>query len=871
MFKTILLFSDGTGNSASSPFKTNVFRVYDSLDMSPEKGQITYYDDGVGSSSHKILAAIGGAFGVGLKRNVLDLYKFLTRHYGDARSAGVTPTIACFGFSRGAFTIRVHVGLVQSQGLPIHAKSEAELDRLARRAYNAYRKENFRTALRIETPLRVIRDKIYDILDRRRYGATYQETKRENNIKIDFLGLWDTVGAYGMPVDELRIAIDRLIFPMTFSNFDIAPNVACVRHALSIDDERKSFRPVLFDDAVDRSNSRRAREACVSKFLSENGGQESAEARARAEDEAWRTVTERSVQLWFPGVHANVGGGYPNDTMSLLPLKWIMLEAGQHGVCFRQPVIDEINAKATAFGQIYDSRAGVGVLYRYKPRDINEFMRESRKRVTEALKAGKDDALRPDEVDYLPLVHESAIFRMAVDFDGYAPIALPEECGVVSERGRIQKLADYINSAKDRAGRFARSEYADIEGRMAAMAAAVGRLKTPSRDQLEWIDSAVWWRGVYYVCTVVSLSVLLTLPFAKLFSGLDLTAGIRARLAETIGAYISPTITSAIDRYVGDAVSLLSGVVDWIMDTAAKFAPPFSEYWLDAFRAHPVVFAGCMLIGLLSWRKGATLKGEIADRSRIAWGMMESPQLPGTPLLERISNLLRKFPAVRAIKTTVYPALPYAVVLVGVLLAVVMVDHMVFLGESYFGAVCEGSVDAKRLSTPTQFDFPIDAPCHRSALLLEKGRSYVARFELLQPWTDDSHPATSAGLDFSNLDGSEKMKYLAGIFFRREWLQPWLKAMIRVGEKGDAEFAVDADASSTDGAAKQELSIKFKAPNDGELFVFVNDAYTGFLPIAWLTGKYSSNSDSSWRHSYGDNKGAARVTVTALGPGESGD
>ena len=106
MAKNILLFSDGTGNSAAKLFKTNVWRLYQAVDTrtSPASGQplqIACYDDGVGTSSFKPLALLGGAFGVGLKRNVLELYEFVCRSYepGDR--------IYAFGFSRGAFTIRV--------------------------------------------------------------------------------------------------------------------------------------------------------------------------------------------------------------------------------------------------------------------------------------------------------------------------------------------------------------------------------------------------------------------------------------------------------------------------------------------------------------------------------------------------------------------------------------------------------------------------------------------------------------------------------------------------------------------------------------------------------------------------------------------
>ena len=99
MAKKLVLFSDGTGNSSAKAEKTNVWRLFEALDQkTPE--QLAHYDDGVGTSSNKYLAALGGAFGWGLKRNVVDLYKFVCRNYqpGDR--------IHAFGFSRGSFTIR---------------------------------------------------------------------------------------------------------------------------------------------------------------------------------------------------------------------------------------------------------------------------------------------------------------------------------------------------------------------------------------------------------------------------------------------------------------------------------------------------------------------------------------------------------------------------------------------------------------------------------------------------------------------------------------------------------------------------------------------------------------------------------------------
>ena len=111
MSKNIVLLSDGTGNSSATVLKTNVWRLFQALDLTDPERQIAYYDDGIGTSSFKPLAILGGVFGFGLKRNVIDIYSFCCRNYrpGDK--------IHGFGFSRGAFTIRVVAGFIARTGL----------------------------------------------------------------------------------------------------------------------------------------------------------------------------------------------------------------------------------------------------------------------------------------------------------------------------------------------------------------------------------------------------------------------------------------------------------------------------------------------------------------------------------------------------------------------------------------------------------------------------------------------------------------------------------------------------------------------------------------------------------------------------------
>jgi uncharacterized protein (DUF2235 family) len=191
----------------------------------------------VGTSSFEPLAILGGAFGWGLKRNVLDIYKFLCANYqpGDK--------IFGFGFSRGAFTIRVVIGLVLNQGL-VRGVTEAEIYQNAKMAYRAYRAERFHKVLHTEYPFRLIRDFILFI-----FGVRYNKNDNQQIDEIEFLGLWDTVAAYGLPIDEMARGVSQWILPLELPNraFDLRIQRAC--HALSLDDERTTFHPSSLSDS----------------------------------------------------------------------------------------------------------------------------------------------------------------------------------------------------------------------------------------------------------------------------------------------------------------------------------------------------------------------------------------------------------------------------------------------------------------------------------------------------------------------------------------------------------------------------------------------------------------------------------------------
>jgi uncharacterized protein (DUF2235 family) len=160
MPKSVIVLSDGTGNAAASIWRTNVWRIFQAIDLTGSD-QVARYDDGIGTSSFKPLAIVSGAFGWGLKRNVIDLYKFICRNYGkDSKIYG-------FGFSRGAFTIRVLIGLIADQGL-IPFTSQDDLDAKALAAYREYRRVHYRNFVAdVFRPVRDIFVSIKNMLLRR--------------------------------------------------------------------------------------------------------------------------------------------------------------------------------------------------------------------------------------------------------------------------------------------------------------------------------------------------------------------------------------------------------------------------------------------------------------------------------------------------------------------------------------------------------------------------------------------------------------------------------------------------------------------------------------------------------------------------------
>ena len=403
--KKIVVLSDGTGNSSAKVWRTNVWRTFEFLDLTGSD-QVAMYDDGVGTSSFLPLAILGGAFGWGLKRNVIELYKFICRNYPQVVDAThPAAKIYGFGFSRGAFTIRVLVGLILHQGLAPYY-SEEDLDIRARAAYRSFRADKFHSILGVETIFRSIRDAVlwvWDGISGRKPPSSADNRRVE---KIEFLGLWDTVAAYGLPIDEMTRGVSQWIWPLELPDRVLREEVQRACHAVSIDDARTTFHPVLWTEE---------NEACV----------------ATDGNDIRRISDERISQVWFVGSHSNVGGGYPDDALAYIPLYWIMKEAETRGITFKAPPLDPDAFKKAASardkdGRKYNSRAGIGGYYRYGPRKIADLCNAQ-------VSGRKDDTV----LIAMPKIHETVLLRLRSDSNAYAPAGFPSTYAVVNANGDI--------------------------------------------------------------------------------------------------------------------------------------------------------------------------------------------------------------------------------------------------------------------------------------------------------------------------------------------------------------------------------------------------------------------------------------------------
>ncbi len=365
MAKNIVICSDGTGNTAIKGRGTNVFKLYEAVDLHqpPPAQQVAIYDDGVGTQKWKPLKLLSGAFGWGLSRNVKKLYANLSRVYESKDQ------IFLFGFSRGAFTVRTLADFICSRGLldPEKCDDDADFLKQVNRAYSNYRNKYWSFFGRLFALIKWA------------FGLSkLKEEAFQEVAHIRFIGVWDTVDAVGLPSDAATAILNKF-YKFKFNNSTLNGKVKKACHALAIDDERGTFSPVMWDEQGNKG--------------------------------------DRIEQVWFSGVHSNVGGGYPKQGMSLVSLDWMMARAEAAELKFLDHDQKLYKNHRNFNDKLYDSRSGFAVYYRYQPRNIRKISEKNN--IT-------------SKHNTTPKIHISTVARIAQGTEGYSPGNLPSALKIVS-------------------------------------------------------------------------------------------------------------------------------------------------------------------------------------------------------------------------------------------------------------------------------------------------------------------------------------------------------------------------------------------------------------------------------------------------------
>jgi len=325
MPKNIAIFSDGTGQAGGIPrsIPSNVYRMFSACPVIAGV-QAIFYEHGVGAPvaaarpgrRRQLRNALSRMTGLGINENIADCYDALIRLYepGDR--------IFLFGFSRGGYAVRSVGGVLGICGIPRYSPHGLDL----RKDHRARRR----------AVLRAVRG-VYQSYgsgaagqkQRQARAATFrkQHASHEDGVVPYFIGVWDTVRAIGLP------GVSSLIFwRHKFHDSALNPGVPYGRHALSIDENRAMFFPELWDEAEsDR-------------------------------------ISGRIKQVWFPGVHSDVGGGYAERELADLTLNWMIDEA----TAIPNPLIvdrSKLDLKPSHRGIQHDERRGLGRLWRKGTRE----------------------------------------------------------------------------------------------------------------------------------------------------------------------------------------------------------------------------------------------------------------------------------------------------------------------------------------------------------------------------------------------------------------------------------------------------------------------------------------------------------------------
>ena len=796
MSKNIILLSDGTGNSSAKIFKTNVWRLFQILDLRDPTKQVAFYDDGVGTSSFKAFAILGGVFGFGLKRNVIDIYSFCCRNYrlGDR--------IYCFGFSRGAFTIRIVAGMIARQGLVNYNNDEADLARFAADAYRLYRRRFTGGIAKylgyIGIDLRGMRDFVIRQWRKLRHQSVSAPPPTSTE-SIHFVGIWDTVDAYGGPIEEMTRAIDYWIWPLSMPDRFMSAKVHKACHALALEDERDAFRPVIWDQRYVRGRASVSGQTKTEWLFDINYDPRSDAAKAVEPAPHLRTDAapidrQRISQVWFTGVHSDIGGGYPQDGLSYVTFDWMLDRAAAYGLkYFDEPRELLVDPQINPNDKLNDSRKGLAGYYRYKPRNILEIysappykpsLRDDFHRIWLLLSRTPDPQLEiladlhPDMPRNVPLppnatIHDSVFNRIRSGPDRYVPVVMPAAYNFTDKGGTITDALHPVDPGKPR------SHVQD--------------------DVWNW----VWLRRVVYFLTVFATLFVAFIPFFVIYAP-------------------------------GFGLARVGGFVNPVINAAASFLPGFLEPWFVAFRNAPgFVLVGAIAAGILL-SVGKNLQQTVRDVARIAW---HSPA--------GYNNLTGWHAAVyRLRRLGIYQATFYVLKhwIFPTAIMFWLFWWLAFGTANTLGLICKATgsgIDVTETEIAAQKSagygdvFSTKDLCYPTGLKVTHGETYQISLAVKDPWSDHGIPAGPEGFAKST------WKQLAGVPFKRLIWSNWFAPIVRVGGSGLDEYLPGFTRESE----KSNLwAAKFVARRDGEVFVYVNDTSI-FLP--WLFTAFYDNNEGT--------------------------
>ncbi|GAA3978837.1 DUF2235 domain-containing protein [Allohahella marinimesophila] len=426
MSKSIVLFCDGTWNKPEDEHglvhPTNVLRFMRLLKPKDNNlHQIVYYDTGIGTGGvwDKY---VGGAFGLGISNNIMDAYRFLANNWAEG------DRIFMLGFSRGAYTVRSLAGFVHFMGL-LHKESMPAFP-LCYQYYRAFSED------RLE-------------MKQAQLVESLRETISQANRRppIHFLGVWDTVGALGVTLPGFQRLSRGWV---GFHNTQLSSTIRHAVHALALDETRSQFAANLWTYPADPST-------------------------AEAGSPSPSIVSDQVLQVWFPGVHSDVGGGYPDSDISDQALAFMIAQARRHGLQFYESSAELAPSSAPEHWLINDETKGI---YRLSPRHhrpigdqqrleaglelaVNEKIHES---TVQRLNAGgsfqNGDRLREALRDGMAIYHERDAARITLPGTGKSGSIIHVDFSGSSDGE--QRLACKILDYSDRGARIDCSESAAL-------------------------------------------------------------------------------------------------------------------------------------------------------------------------------------------------------------------------------------------------------------------------------------------------------------------------------------------------------------------------------------------------------------------------